>query len=121
MTDERQSVIDRLRAFERRFTEIIDLIGERQRVTGPDKVKAQQLLKSLKADLGEEASRLRTVRGREKLNRTERTCYEPAILETDAEIRVKWNSVPGAEWSDNLFGARINLRHMLAQLERPEE
>jgi len=118
MTD-RQSVIDRLRDLERRINEIIDLIGDRT-LRGAEKQRAQELLRQLKDLFNAEHKRMSTARGEAALSQIERTCYAPVIAEAKTRISVKTNSIPNHQWINDLHSARIDVTHMLHQLEHPK-
>lgn len=115
------SVIARLEAYERRFDELIDLLSGALPLHGQAKALAQSRLKSLKDDLGAEHRKMSTVRGQAALTETERTCYADVIHQTHAEISVPTNSIPDGKWHNELFGARINITHMLHELRRGPE
>lgn len=115
MTDHEKQVIDRLREYEKRFSEILDLIGDKLQLWGEDRTRPQQLLKDLKASLEKDCKDLR--KRKAELNRYERDFLEPALRETEAEITVTTNSIPGGKWFANLSGARASIAYRLNQLE----
>lgn len=117
MTDAEQAVAETLRAFEKRFDEILVLIQEPSRLPREKKTRAQELLRTLKEDLNGLHRNLDTVRGRQGMNRAEQAYLAPTIHEASATINVKWNSIPSQEWYSELYDALTTIRHSLHQLD----
>jgi hypothetical protein len=112
------SVIERLEAYNQRFEELLAMLRGSLPLRGADKDKAQALYKSLKTDLEAEYRKMSTVRGQEALTDVERSCYAPVIHQTFTELYSPTNAVPDAKLHGHLYGARINITHMLHQLQR---
>lgn len=114
MESEKQAVIEQLKEYDRKFSAIIDLIGGRDRLFNEEKSQAQEMLRGLKDDLERDC---RDLHGRESdLNQFERGYLEPALRKAAANISVRVNTVPGSEWSANLYSAQIDITWMLSQL-----
>jgi hypothetical protein len=113
---ERRSVIRRLKAYEKQFDDLLGLL-ENLPLQYEDKSRAQQMLKTLKDSLRNDYKAGDTIRGQERMTRAERQYFHPAVHEAYAEIRVRWNTVPNEQWRSELYGARINITHMLHELE----
>lgn len=114
--DEKQSVVDRLKAYKKQFDDLLALL-ENQPLQRNDKSKAQQMLKTLKDALASDYKAGDTNRGQERMTEAERHYFHPAVHEAFAEIHVRWNTVPNDQWFSELYGAQINITHMLHQLE----
>ena len=114
--DEKQSVIDRLKAYKKQFDDLLALV-ENLPLQRKDKTKAQEMLKTLKGSLKNDYKVGATVRGQQRMTQVERQYFHPAVHEAYAEIHVRWNTVPNGQWFSELYGARINIAHMLHQLE----
>ena len=118
MTDhERQSVIDGLKAYKKQFDDLLALL-ENLPLQRNDKTKAQQMLKRLKDSLKNDYKAGDTIRGQQRMTEAKRQYFHPAVHEAYAEIQVRWNTVPNEQWRSELYGARINIAHMLHQLEK---
>ena len=113
---ERQTVIDRLKAYKGQFDELLDLL-ENLPLQREDKAKAQHMLKTLKSSLRNDYRAGATVVGEQQMIEVERQYFHPAIHEAYAGIHVRWNTVPKEQWRSELYGARISITHMLDQLE----
>lgn len=115
---DRMDVISKLRTFEERISQILNLIGDKRTVDEDQKAELQRLLKNLKSDLGNEARRGETIRGAESLSELESAYLMPAVSQAIGEIRVATNSHPiNSDWSSELYAARIDILFFLRQLE----
>lgn len=113
---EKQAVIDQLWEYERKFTAIMELIGDKRQLRGEEKTQAQQMLRELKDSLESDCKELH--RNREQLNQYESAYLEPALREAKADIMIRVNTIPNNNWHSNLYGACIDITHMLHQLEK---
>ena len=93
---------------------VLAVFGKRTRLAGPDKIRAQELLRQLKGRLNDEYHR--TSRDRALLNWTEQTSYAPAVHEASAGISVRVNSIPDQRWFDDLGGTRFDIEFYARQL-----
>ena len=118
MSDNRDECIEKMTEFVTRMKEIMDLIGEKDRLFGEEQQKAQSLMKSLKEDLKSESKRMGSVKGHEKLSRIERAVYFPAIKEACAHLKVKWNSIPNDHWMSKLYESKLDIEHLLRDLKK---
>ena len=114
--DEKQSVIDRLKAYKKQFDDLLALL-ENLPLGRSDKIKAQQMLKTLKDNLKNDYKTGATIQGQQRMTEAERHYFHPAVHEAYAEIHVRWNTVPNGQWLSQLYGAQSNITHMLHQLE----
>lgn len=111
-------VVERLREYVSRFDAILDAIGEGRALSREKKAELQTMLRDLKGELEEDVKEEAANRG--VMTRTEEAYFYPAVRRAHAEIRVKWNSDPvRSDWHSNLYGAKINITHLLHQLENP--
>lgn len=116
MATERQAAIDRLALYNELFGNLLSLLDTGGRPSSASqKEDARRLLRELKDQLKEEIGSLK--KRRESLNRFERDFLEPALFETSADIKTRVNTAPGPAWYSDLYNARINIKHMLSQLE----
>lgn len=117
MTDhEEQSVIDRLKAYNKQFDDLLALL-EGIPLGREGKDRARQLLKALKDGLRRDFKVGDSTRGQSQMTQAEKQCFYPAVHQAHAEIHVAWNSVPSGKWLSELYGAQINITHMLHDLE----
>jgi hypothetical protein len=121
MNADKKSVIDRLEAYKKRFDELLAMFEGKLPLRGEAKERARELLKSLKADLEAEHKKMSTQRGEAELTDIERSCYVSVIHQTFTDIHVTTNSIPNDKWVGSLYGARINLTHMLHELREDSE
>jgi hypothetical protein len=112
---ERDAAIATLQSFADKFTGIMDLIGDSNGLTGDKKTQAQELLRELKDGLKAETKELH--RRRDKLNKYEKAFVEPALREADADIMTAVNTTPNQKWRTDLYGARMDVTHLLDQLK----
>lgn len=113
---ESQSVIERLKAYKTQFDDLLALL-ENLPLQRKDKIKAQEMLKTLKEALKNDYRAGDTIRGQERMTEAERQYFHPAVHEAYADIQTRWNTVPNEEWRSDLYGAQISITHMLHQLE----
>jgi hypothetical protein len=117
--DERQRVIERLRAYRRQIDAIIDLLGDKTHLRPDEKARAQQLLRHLKAKLEEDYKAGATARGEAQMTEIERCYFQPAILRAHANLQVKWNSNPiNSNWLSELYAVRMDIDQFLLPLEQ---
>ena len=95
---------------------LMNLVGSRQVLFGPEKQQARDMLKALKTRLRDEYHRTSTVRGQQKLNPIERNYYAHAVHEAYCELQIKTRSVPGSSWTTDLYAARMDLEFPADQL-----
>ena len=114
--DEKQSVIDRLTAYKKRFDDLLALL-QNLPLERNDKTRAQQMLKTLKDSLENDYRAGDTNRGQQRMTEAERRYFHPTVHQAYAEIHVRWNTVPNDQWFSQVYGAQINITHMLHELE----
>jgi len=114
--NEQLDVIDRLKSYKKQFD---DLLTQFEDLPLPPegKDKAQQMLKTLKDSLKSDYKEGRAVRRRQQMTQAEVQYFYPAVHEAHADIHIRWNTVPNEQWRSELYGARINITHVLHQLE----
>ena len=113
-----RDVIQRMRSYSKRMTEIMDLIGDNQRLSPADKERIQGLYTSLKADLKADYKRGDTKRGQEEMTKIEKAYFHPAIHEAYCDLRAATNSHPiNSNWRSELYAAHFDIGHLLSQLE----
>jgi hypothetical protein len=115
-TPEHEAAIAVLKSYDERFAAILDMIGDHNRLIGEQKGEAQQLLKALKESL--KADNKEYYRNRDSLNKYERAFVEPALRKAAANIMSAWNAVPDGRKHSDLSGARMDITHLLFDLER---
>jgi hypothetical protein len=113
---DKASVIQRLEAYKLRIDEIMTLLEGTLPLRGEAREQAQSLLKSLKADLGDERERMSTVHGQAALSDIERSHYASVIGKAYTEIQVTINSIPNDKWHNDLYRARFPMIQMLHDL-----
>ena len=113
---EKQSVIDRLKAYKKQFDDLLAVL-DKLPLQRKDRAKAQQMLKALKDSLRNDYKAGATIRGQQRMTQAERQYFHPAVQETYADIHVRWNTLPNEQWRSELYGAQINISHTLHQLE----
>jgi hypothetical protein len=112
--DEKQGVINLLEYFERQFTDLMEFIDNKGQLRGAEKEDARSMLRDLKADLEKTCKDLH--RREDELNHYERAFLEPALRKAKANLGISVGSIPGPKWGTQLYGARIDITFMLAQL-----
>lgn len=117
MTNEEIQVAETLRGFASRIDDILLLIQEPLRLSKESKVRAQELLRTLKEDMNSLHRSLDTVKARATMNAAEQAYLAPTIHEASATINVKWNSNPSHQWYSELYDALTTIRHSLHQLD----
>ena len=119
VTWEERQPLQRLTVYRHRIQEIINLIGERNQLFGPERTQAQELLKTLKAELKDEYMRCDTQRTRKQMSEAELQWYCRAIQETYVEIeRVRVNSTPRQQRTSRLYFGLTGLDYYIDGLER---
>lgn len=117
MDGSKESVIQRLEAYLKRFDDLLAMLQGTLPLRGEAKAEAQAVYKALKTDLGEEYKRMSTSRSREALTETEQAYYQPVIHQTFVELYSPTNATPDGKLYGHLYGARINITHMLDQMK----
>ncbi len=117
MTDpEKKNVIDQLRAYEKLFDELLELVRDHP-LRGAKKTEAQQKMRALKEKLKAEYKAGDTVKGQQGMNKWEKSCLHPTIHRAYAGIMVRWNTNPNGDWFDQLYSGHCDITHMLYDLE----
>lgn len=116
-TRDARAVADALQRFLDRIDEIMDLIGEKKALSRDEKERAQELLRSLKADLKRAAHDGMVEKRRGNATYFERDFFQPAVWHASVNLRVAVNSHPlASNWYSALYGIRIDISHPLANL-----
>jgi hypothetical protein len=110
----KDAVISKLSEYERRFTEIMNMVADKP-PQGDEKLRAQELLKELKASLKADLKDLDA--RRDELNHYEKAFLDPALREASADMKTAVNTVPDGRWHSDLYGARMDITHLLRQLD----
>lgn len=116
--EETRLVVAALLDFQQRIDDILNLIGDRTRITDDEKHHLQALLTSLKGDL-KSAAKTGTVRGeRRPKGPVESAYFDCAIKQAAANLTVAVNSHPiTSRWVDCLYGTRMEVSDPLQQLD----
>jgi hypothetical protein len=113
-----REVIATLRSFCNRCDALLKLIGGKNTLSRDETHQIRGLYASLKSDLKSETKRGATVRGSQSLNQFEFDYLMPALNEAICELRAPTNTNPiTSNWHSELYAAKIDLLHMLRQLE----
>ena len=115
---QKQVAIEWLRKYDQMFAAIIDLIGDKRQLRGDVKTQAQEMLRQLKDGLETDCKELH--RRADKLNQYEQAFVEPALRKAKANISIRVNTIPNGEWHSNLYAVRMDVSHLLHQLENPK-
>lgn len=116
MASDREAAIDRLKYYEKLFTELMALVeGGSPGDVLSDKADARRRLMELKDALKTETKFLE--RKGDLMNPFERHFLEPALRQAHADINTSASTSPGPKWHSDLYGARIDITHILHQLE----
>ena len=105
LTADERRCLEQLEDWEEQIDQLLELVQGSSRLVAQQADEARTQLTALKRDLGAESKRLAKLGRRSELNQIERTCYDPAIRQTAAELTVKVNSVPGPRWFKDLYQA----------------
>jgi hypothetical protein len=104
-----------MRGFAERLDDLFRLI-DKPALAADEKAEAQALLRGLKQDLEDECKEGDRRDG--ALSPRERAYLYPALRKAKATIRVAWNSHPlKSNWHTELYSARLDIVHLLGQLE----
>lgn len=114
--NEQLDIIDRLKSYKKQFDDLLTQL-QGLPLLREDKAKVQQMLKTLKDSLKSDYVEGRTVRRQQRMTQAETQYFYPAVHEAYADIHVRWNTVPNEQWRSELYGAQINITHVLHQLE----
>ena len=112
---EEQLVINRLRVYRTQMDDLLQLLQDVP-LKRARRREAQQMLKALKDGLRTDYRRGNTQRGREQMPQAQLQYLHPAVHGALSQIRVRWNSIPKADWGDQIYAARIDITHMLDRL-----
>lgn len=112
---ERSEVISRLRSYSDRMTELMEACV-RSPLTASEHARLKDSFASLKTDLRSDAKRCDGTRNRPEITELEENYFGPAVAEAIADIHVSVNAKP-EKWVGDLYSARIDIDHMLHQLE----
>lgn len=113
---EMRACAEKLASIRDEINALINFIGDRHFVSGPDRTRAREMLTNLKRRLEGEYRRTSTIKGHASLNQIEKAYYAPAVHKASASFQVRTNSIPGATWISDLYSARIDITFPLDQL-----
>ena len=113
---DKKACLKKLEAIKAELDALDELMGDKAILFGEEKSRAQEMLKKIKATL--RAEYRRTSSAKNKLNTAEEYHYGPTIHEVDCAIRVKYNSIPNAQWRSEIYDALIDIRHSISGLKR---
>lgn len=106
------AVVEALRTFENRINEILERLEGKRSVSRDEKEQLQALLTTLKSDLKAAAKHSPS-------NQYEDAYFSPAVRSAAANLTIAVNSHPiDSKWYSCLYGVRIDINHMLSQLEQ---
>ena len=111
-----RACLDKLENIKFDMEEILNKIGDKQRLIGIEKRRVQQLLKVFKKNLNDEFRRLSTHRGQANLNQIEKKYYLWAVAEAHESVRIKFNSVPDLRWRSDLEEAASEIGYYVDHL-----
>jgi hypothetical protein len=109
-------IIQQLRLYRDRMTELMNLADEKQSFTADERERLKDLFAALKDDLTADSRNCQAVRNRNNLSEPEKTYFCPAVMEASADIHVPVSSHP-SNWCDDLFSACVDIDYVLQQLE----
>jgi hypothetical protein len=104
----RQGIAEKLQPFNDQMDALINLVSGAP-LRGPEKEKAQRMLKELKDSLKE------ACRASKDFEHPFGRLYYSAVSQASATISVKTNSVPSPEWVSELYSAQVDITHAIAQ------
>ena len=107
--------IKNLRLYINKMEKILFLVEDKLPLSGPDKEKAQFLLKNLKQSLQTELDQGSTGEG-QKMFSVEHKLYMRAIHEAAKRISVEIGSAPNQKWIDQIDVAQKYIKQCLNQL-----
>ncbi len=109
MTPDEQSCLERFERHAAQLKELMDLIGGRPRLVGPDNTVAHELYRSVKGRLRQDYRSGETDRGYEALTDAERRWYYPTIHEAYGAL----HSHVTATLGQKLFGELSDVHSMI--------
>lgn len=119
MDAEREDVIRRLREYRDEIERLMNMLGNKQRLTADERAEMQSGYRALKEKIRAEYHQGSTVRGAAELNETERHFFLPAISRAAGHIDSPTNTNPlKQEWLSGLYQARGDIEQFLNPLEQ---
>lgn len=116
-THELQSIRDKLADFNARCEVPMSLLGDKKHLSQEDRVRVEELYRSLKDDL-KRAATVGTVSGEKiPLTDAEKCFYAPAVRAAALALSPAVNSNPiTSDWFSALYDAQIEFAHYMPKL-----
>lgn len=116
-TQELQSIRDKLAGFNARCDATMSLLGDKKHLSQEDRVRVEELYRSLKIDL-KRAATVGTVNGEKiPLTDAEKCFYAPAVQAAALALSPAVNSNPiSSDWFSALYDAQIEFAHHMPKL-----
>lgn len=114
---EKKDCLTKLETIRAQIETLEDLMGEKPVLYDEERKRAQELLKRIKGTLRSEYRRTSMPSGKSALTTAELHHYRPAVHQADCAIRVKYNSIPNAQWVSELYDARTTIEWFISGLK----
>ena len=115
---ERRDCIEELMEYVTDIEAIMSLVGQ-PHLGRAEKARARELLKTLKGKLSADCEAMRSAQSKAEMGAIARAFFQPAAHGTSAALGlIKGNTAPGCNWHGYLHSARLDIVHLLHQLEK---